>query len=208
MVGHSGEEYEAVRQRVQVLRKQHRDIVEARRAAEHAESLASLKFAEEREAIESACRHQVDEIQRKLRDAVERSARAREHHDKEKRVLVAKLNALSGKLEEKHGAEMAEPVVPGDTLVSAPPAEASPPDACDPFRARSLTPTPQPLADAQGRVEEDEQALRRGQDGGQGLRGQGSRMRGGAHALHGKLSRAMRVSTLSRRQHPRAESRK
>ena len=108
MVGHSGEEYEAVRQRVQVLRKQHRDIVEARRAAEHAESLASLKFAEEREAIESACRHQVDEIQRKLRDAVERSARAREHHDKEKRVLVAKLNALSGKLEEKHGAEMAE----------------------------------------------------------------------------------------------------
>ena len=100
------------------------------------------------------------------------------------------------------GCKFRKPVVPGDTLVSAPPAEASPPDVCDPFRARSLTPTPQPLADAQGRVEEDEQALRRGQDGGQGLRGQGSRMRGGAHALHGKLSRAMRVS---RRQHPMAE---
>lgn len=95
-------EYDEVRRRVELLKQQHKEIVEARRAAEEVESIATLKFEEEKHALEQASRQKQRELERKLKDSLERSAKARDLHEREKRALNHKVNATRRALEEKH----------------------------------------------------------------------------------------------------------
>lgn len=99
-------EYDEVRRRVELLKQQHKEIVEARRAAEEVESVATLKFEEEKHALEQASRQKQRELERKLKDSLERSAKARDLHEREKRSMCHKHDAAKQALQEKHEAEL------------------------------------------------------------------------------------------------------
>ena len=101
-------EYDEVRRRVELLKRQHQEIVEARRAAEEVESIATLKFEEEKHALEEASRTKLRDLQKKLKDSLDRSAKARDIHEREKRQLLAKIDAVKEAMAEKHELELAQ----------------------------------------------------------------------------------------------------
>ena len=101
-------EYDEVRRRVELLKQQHKEIVEARRAAEEVESIATLKFEEEKHALEEASRQKIRDLQRKLKESLDRSAKARDLHEREKRALLNKLDGVREALEEKRESDLAK----------------------------------------------------------------------------------------------------